>query len=57
MNYLLFILLGILIQNIISFITLVVTNEDEEIVYAVSCGIMNIFIIVLNKIGEVKRGK
>ena len=57
MNCLLFILLGILIQNIISFITLVVTNEDEEIVYTVSCGIMIIFIIILNKIGKVKRGK
>lgn len=57
MNCLLFILLGILIQNIISFITLVVTNEDEEIVYTVSCGIMIIFIIILNKIGKIKRGK
>lgn len=57
MNCLLFILLGVLIQNIISFITLIVTNEDEEIVYTVSCGIMIIFIIILNKIGKVKRGK
>lgn len=57
MNYLLFILLGILIQNIISFITLIVTNENEEIVYTVSCGIMSIFVIILNKIGKVKRGE
>ena len=57
MNCLLFILLGVLIQNIISFIALIVTNEDEEIVYTVSCGIMIIFIIILNKIEKVKRGK
>lgn len=55
MEYLFFILLGILIQNIISFITIIVTNENDEIVYSVSCGIMVIFVFILNKVKEVKR--
>lgn len=54
MEILIGIIIGILIVNLLSFITLLVTNEDEFKVFTVAVGLLMPIVLIINKIYERK---